>query len=656
MTQHLPELLAPAGGFDAFLAAVAAGADAVYLGLGSFNARVSAVGFSEEELARACRFAHACGVRVYVTLNVSVYDDELEQAVELARRALACGADALIVADAGLICRLHERIPGVEIHLSTQAGAHSVEAVRMAADHLGVERVTTARELTLDEIGQLCAAGVPIECFVHGAICISYSGACAFSALRRGRSAMRGDCTQPCRTSYGLVDAAGTQLAVVEGDKLLCPRDYLGLRHLPQLVGAGVASLKIEGRMKNPDYVFNAVGAYRSALDAIAAGEPFDADALEHQLGRSFNRGFTDAYLRGESGAELMSFERSCNQGVRAGRVVAARRDEVDVELFIDVAAGDTLEIRFYPGKDAPADVPKRWPMVPCPVDAAAGQVVAVHCKRRVGTGCEVFLTRSAGVLAQTDKALEAMRIQAEACDGAAEATCIAPDSDGAPAPEPARGAAAIEYVAVTRSVEGARAFADSGEEVALLAWALEDADEATPLPPKVTLVLDEVMRPGDVDRVQKLAARSRRVVCRNMGQIEVVRRLGVPFDVGAPVFCANVATARFYASLGAQRLWVPDELGDERVRDLARALGADGPALVRPCAAARELMVMEHCVLAAEGPCSGACVACRRRAGERYLVDRRDGAFLPVIVDWQGRSRIFDAEATAQPCDASLA
>ena len=656
MAQRLPELLAPAGGFDAFLAAVAAGADAVYVGLDSFNARVSAVGFSEDELARACRLAHTRGVRVYVTINVFVYDDELEQAERLARRALACGADALIVADAGLICRLHERIPGAEIHLSTQAGAHSVEAVRMAADCLGVERVTTARELTVDEIGRLCVAGVPIECFVHGAICISYSGACAFSALRRGRSAMRGDCTQPCRTSYGLVDAVGTQLAVVEGDKLLCPCDYLGLRHLPQLVEAGVASLKIEGRMKNPDYVFNVVGVYRAALDAIAAGEPFDADALEHQLGRSFNRGFTDAYLRGESGAELMSFERSCNQGVRAGRVVAARRDEVDVELFIDVAAGDTLEIRFYPGKDAPADVPKRWPMVPCPANAAAGQVIPVHCKRRVGTGCEVYLTRSAGVLAQTDSALDAMHTQAEAYDGRAETACTEPDGEKRGALRPAGGEARIERVALSYSIEEAHASADSGGEVALSAWMLEDMDVAARLLPRMTLVLDEVMRPGDAGRVQGLAALSRRVVCRNMGQIEVVRRLGVPFDVGAPVFCANAGTARFYASLGAQRLWVPDELSDERVRDLARTIGADGPALVRPCAAARELMVMEHCVLTAEGPCSGACATCPRRAGERFLVDGRDGTLLPVIVDWQGRTRIFDAEATAQPCDARLA
>ena len=166
----LPELLAPAGGLDQMLAAIAAGADAIYAGLGGFNARVSAHGFTDDEFARGCAVAHAHGVRVYVTLNVFVFDDELSDAVALGAHALELGADALIVADAGLACALRAAIPGVEIHLSTQAGAHSEGAVQLAAKELGVERVTTARELAVDEIAALCATGVPIEVFCHGAI------------------------------------------------------------------------------------------------------------------------------------------------------------------------------------------------------------------------------------------------------------------------------------------------------------------------------------------------------------------------------------------------------------------------------------------------------------------------------------------------------
>ena len=632
----LPELLAPAGGLDQMLAAIAAGADAIYAGLGGFNARVSAHGFTDNEFARGCAVAHAHGVRVYVTLNVFVFDDELCDAVALGAHALELGADALIVADAGLACALRAAIPGVEIHLSTQAGAHSEGAVRLAADELGVERVTTARELTVDEIAALCATGVPIEVFCHGAICIGYSGACEFSALRRGRSAMRGDCTQPCRLAYDLVDEAGQSVVAVEGDRLLCPRDYLGIAHLPELVDAGVASLKIEGRMKNPDYVFNVVRVWRRALDMLCDGawDPGAVEELERELGRSFNRGFTDAYLRGRSGAELMSFERAINQGVRAGRLVAVGHEEVTVELDAAVAAGDTLEIRFYPGVDARPDVPKRWPQVPCPVDAAAGKRVVVHCKRKVDTGCEVYLIRSAGVLEQTATALERMHAEADAVVPAARAVEVLP----------------FEGSVVAGDVPAA-GLAESAEQGALarmfFAWELMDADPCDELDlSDATVVLDEVCRGGDVERTRSLMQRAGRVVCRNLGQAAMARELGVAFDVAAPVFCANRATLVWLRGLGAGRVYVPAELlanDAERVAELAACPGVLGPV----DAGHPELMACEHCLLTAEGPCatqatgSVHCRDCSRRRQTRYLVER-DGTRLPVAVDACGRTRIF--------------
>ena len=632
----LPELLAPAGGLDQMLAAIAAGADAIYAGLGGFNARVSAHGFTDNEFARGCAVAHAHGVRVYVTLNVFVFDDELSDAVALGAHALELGADALIVADAGLACALRAAIPGVEIHLSTQAGAHSEGAVRLAADELGVERVTTARELTVDEIAALCATGVPIEVFCHGAICIGYSGACEFSALRRGRSAMRGDCTQPCRLAYDLVDEAGQSVVAVEGDRLLCPRDYLGIAHLPELVDTGVASLKIGGRMKNPDYVFNVVRVWRRALDMLRDGawDPGAVEELERELGRSFNRGFTDAYLRGRSGAELMSFERAINQGVRVGRLVAVGHEEVTVELDAAVAAGDTLEIRFYPGADARPDVPKRWPQVPCPVDAAAGKRVVVHCKRKVDTGCEVYLIRSAGVLDQTAAVLERMRAEADAVVPAARAVEVLP----------------FEGSVVAGDVPAA-GLAESAEQGALarmfFAWELMDADPCDELDlSDATVVLDEVCRGGDVERTRSLMQRAGRVVCRNLGQAAMARELGVAFDVAAPVFCANRATLVWLRGLGAGRVYVPAELlanDAERVAELAACPGVLGPV----DAGHPELMACEHCLLTAEGPCatqatgSVHCRDCSRRRQTRYLVER-DGTRLPVAVDACGRTRIF--------------
>lgn len=629
----LPELLAPAGGLDQMLAAIAAGADAVYAGLGGFNARVSAHGFTDVEFARGCAVAHAHGVRVYVTLNVFVFDDELADAVALGAHALGLGADALIVADAGLVCALRAAIPGVEIHLSTQAGVHSEGAVQLAADELGVERVTTARELTVDEIASLCGTGVPIEVFCHGAICIGYSGACEFSVLRRRRSAMRGDCTQPCRLAYDLVDEAGESVVAVEGDRLLCPHDYLGIEHLPELVAAGVASLKIEGRMKNPDYVFNVVRVWRRALDMLRDGawDAADVAALERELGRSFNRGFTDAYLRGRSGAELMSFERAINQGVRVGRLVAVGHGEVTVELDAAVAAGDTLEIRFYPGADARPDVPKRWPQVPCPVSAAAGERVVVHCKRKVDAGCEVYLIRSAGVLEQTAAALERMRTEADAVAPAVRAVEVLPFegvlADGiAPVAEPAE----------------CEAFACMA-----FAWELMDQDPRDERDLSgTTVVLDEVCRAGDAERTRALIQRAGRVVCRNLGQVAMARELGMAFDIAAPVFCANRATLAWMRGLGAGRVYVPAELlgnDKERIAELAAE-----PDVLGPIDADRpELMVSEHCLLTAEGVCATDatgqvhCRDCSRRRQTRYLVER-DGTRLPVAVDACGRTRIF--------------
>ena len=628
----LPELLAPAGGLDQMLAAIAAGADAIYAGLDGFNARVSAHGFNDDEFARGCAVAHAHGVRVYVTLNVFVFDDELADAVALGAHAHALGADALIVADAGLACALRAAISGVKIHLSTQAGAHSEGAVQLAAKELGVERVTTARELSVAEIETLCATGVPIEVFCHGAICIGYSGACGFSALRRGRSAMRGDCTQPCRLSYDLVDEAGQSVVAVEGDRLLCPRDYLGIAHLPELVAAGVASLKIEGRMKNPDYVFNVVRVWRRALDMLRDGT-WDADAvpaLERELGRSFNRGFTDAYLRGRSGAELMSFERAINQGVRVGHLVTVGHEEVTVELDAAVAAGDMLEIRFYPGVDARPDVPKRWPQVPCPVDAAAGKRVVVHCKRKVDAGCEVYLIRSAGVLDQTAAVLERMRAEADVIAPVARAVEVLPFED-----------VAVDGGASTELVECAV------PARMVFAWQLMDADPRGELDlSDAVVVLDEVCRASDADRTRSLMQRAGRVVCRNLGQVVIARELGVTFDVAAPVFCANRATLTWLRGLGAGRVYLPVELlgnDAERIAELAAEPGVLGPVDAdRP-----ELMVCEHCLLTAEGVCATdatgqvRCRDCLRRRQVRYLVER-DGTRLPVAIDACGRTRIF--------------
>lgn len=722
------ELLAPAGTPDALRAAIAAGADAVYVGLGAFNARAANGGFSLAELSSACVLAHAHGARVYVTLNVYVRDDELGDAVALAGSALAAGADALIVADMGLITRIRAALPDAELHLSTQAGAQCTAAVDFAARELGVERVTCARELSVAELAELCATGVEIEAFCHGAICICYSGACSYSALMRGRSANRGDCTQPCRLAYELQDGSGAVLAGgawergraaeeqamrPDGDRLLCPRDYLGIRHIAEMLEAGVSAFKIEGRMKSPDYVYNVVRCYREALDAALAGRPLgdvELDGLEACLARSFSRGFTSGYLEGghaATGSDLMSVERAINQGLRAGHVVEPRYEGALVAFDCEVAAGDMLEIRSTPGPDAPADVPKRWPIVPCPRDVASGEEVLIPCKRKVEAGSAVHVVRSASTILEAEAAVREMR-EEEVRLAAAESGGVAPEAclEASEAGAGREGIAVSELGVDCASAAPAR-FAHARrrrENGAVVepgaggACAVEPSAGCACKSPHTAVDLGEVCRLEDLEGVRAACERVVRgeapaVVVRNIGQIPTVRAAGVPWEVVSPLQVWNAETARVLVRLGARRVWLPEELTMEDLASVRAQMedpASGDPATEGPapgelasarmhCAGAAgassaesagsphaverhpgdivdiaadgstPLMITEHCLLTAEGPCSNNCPTCPRRlasqAGDRFLVEldrKSSGARLTVRVDEKGRTRLY--------------
>lgn len=687
---RLPELLAPAGSAEALLAAIAAGADAVYVGLAEpgLDARAAAPGLTWDELERACAYGAAHGVSVYVTLNALVRPGEEARALSAARRAQRAGASALIVADLGLARLLAEELPDMELHLSTQAGAQAAPAVAFAARELGCARVTVARELSVAEISDIVSTGVACEVFCHGAICISYSGACSLSAAARGRSAMRGDCTQPCRQSWRLVDSDGKDRAQAAGDKLLCPKDFLGLRMLPELVRAGVSALKIEGRMKNPDYVFNVVGAYRAALDALAASGSFDADALVRRAGTSFNRGFTDAYLRGDAagtGRDLMSFERSCNQGVEVGSVVARARHEVTVELTGPVRPGDTLEIHTILPADAGEGVPRRFPLIPCTVSGDPGERVTLRCKRRVEVGSAVFLAASAAVLEASARAVDALRGEVfgaaahVAEDGShrlpprAGETPLATSTendvlsgDGAVSAPSREAVAAPVYetaeapvsspVFVASPGAASSLLAEGAAEVAVEAWRLlDDACGWEPLLPHLTVLLDACCRAYDLPRTRRLMQCAQRVICRNLTQLALAQEAGVAFDAAAPLYAENPAAVQVLRSWGAERVWLPDELPADDARRLTEAMPAVPLGTLAP--AEHELMVMEHCILTAEGPCDHRCAACSRRREPRFLVGKNGDRFA-VRTDALGRSRVLscsgDAPQAASACSAS--
>ena len=424
----VPELLAPAGGPEPFNAALAAGADAIYCGLGNdFNARRGAHNFDDESFAAACRRAHLAGARVYVTVNVAVSTEEMPRVLELVRRAWELGADAFIIQDWGLMAEIRRRWPEVETHVSTQANVHDARGVAWCRDTWGVDRVTLSRELSLAEISRIAEEGVELECFGHGALCFCYSGVCLMSSLNGGRSANRGLCAQPCRLPYDLIDEDGNVMEIpgvatqglpeksrgVGGTRLLCPKDYCTVDHLSEMRDAGVGSLKVEGRMKAPDYVLSVVGSYRDALDALAAGEDSEAAAAarHRRLKRAFNRDFTDSYLWGRSDNDMMSYERSNNRGEVVGEVVGSRqledavvrrgggnggrermrrltRADVEVRLTAPVDEGDLLELR-------PVDDPTQFLTAPAPADAAAGETIICRAARPMPAGSVVRLIRS---------------------------------------------------------------------------------------------------------------------------------------------------------------------------------------------------------------------------------------------------------------------
>lgn len=336
------ELLAPAGNMISLHAAVSAGADAVYLGLDTFNARRGAENFSLDTLEEACDYAHLRQVKVYLALNIAILPTEIVDALETARQAYRRGVDAFIVQDLGLASEISRVLPDAKVHISTQMNTMN-EAGLEAAKKLGASRVTLARELSLAEIRALSPKasdlGLELEAFTHGALCISYSGQCFMSSMIGGRSANRGLCAQACRLPYELHNKAVKKALSAEGDYLLSPKDLCTLDILPEMVEAGIRSFKIEGRMKSPEYVHAVTRIYREALDALDGRGPDKAELAE-----VFSRGFTTAYLEQKRGNEIMSYGRPNNRGVFIGRVGQVRGSQVTLRADLRVNEGDRLE------------------------------------------------------------------------------------------------------------------------------------------------------------------------------------------------------------------------------------------------------------------------------------------------------------------------
>ena len=341
------ELLAPAGNITCLHAAVSAGADAVYLGVDSFNARRGADNFTLETLEEACIYAHLRGVRVYLALNTAILPSEVDEVHEVARQAYRRGVDAFIVQDIGLATELLRLIPQTELHISTQMNIHSLVGIDAAAK-LGASRVTLARELSLEKIKVLsdraAEHAMEIEVFTHGALCVSYSGQCFMSSMIGGRSANRGLCAQACRLPYSLHNKALKKTLPCEGDHLLSPKDLCTIDIVPQMIKAGVHAFKIEGRMKSPEYVYAVTSIYRRALDSGIQGVKKSNEEDKRVLAEVFSRGFTTAYLEGNRSNEIMSYGRPNNRGAFIGRVTSVKDEKIRLTTEAEIVKGDVLE------------------------------------------------------------------------------------------------------------------------------------------------------------------------------------------------------------------------------------------------------------------------------------------------------------------------
>ena len=386
------ELLAPAGSMEALKAAVESGADAVYLSGKMFGARAYANNFDENGLKEAIEFAHLRNVKIHVTVNTLVDNAEVAELAEYLRYLYEAGADAVLVQDLGVARIARAIVPDLPLHASTQMTVNNLAGV-LALQELGFTRVVLAREVTLKDIRHICRnCNVEIEVFAHGALCVCYSGQCLMSSMIGGRSGNRGRCAQPCRLPYTLVDKNGQNVLTDAGQYLLSPRDMNTIELIPDLIEAGVVSLKLEGRMKKPEYVAVVVNSYRQKIDAYYQRTDL-TENVQKNLSQIFNRDFTTAYLEKKQGKFMMSDKRPNNRGRLIGRVM--RYDDkarlAVIKLTENVAVGDTIDFWVKVGGRVSTNISKIFVKNKDVTEAAGGMEVAIPVQGRVHPHDRVF-------------------------------------------------------------------------------------------------------------------------------------------------------------------------------------------------------------------------------------------------------------------------
>lgn len=616
----LPELLAPAGDFECLVAAVAAGADAVYVGGRSYSARAYAKNFDMDELARAVEYCHLHGVRLYVTLNTLLYDRELEGAVEFARELYMLGVDALIIADLGLISILRSVLPELELHASTQLSVHNTDGAD-AAYELGCTRVVLARELSgrdIKAVTERCRAEV--EVFLHGALCVCHSGQCLFSSMVGGRSGNRGECAQPCRLPY------------CGGKYPLSLSDLSLAHHIPELIESGVASLKIEGRMKSPSYVYTVSSIYRRLLDE---GRGSTA-AEDRELERAFSRGgFTDAYFRAHPEEKMTGVrsesDKADSRAAELGEFVP-KRVRASAEVTLRLGEPSRLLLRLSDGRETVVfgDAPQA---------ARTSALTAADVAARIAKMGNTFIELDAsGVSVVLDEginlspaALNALRREAVAAisgrNAAVEMRPI-PSLDVAEHPKRRHKTAIFYRINTYNKLSDALLGFDI---VFLPLWRLTDGEcRRTP----TGIAMPPVIMESETDEVERMLGAARDAGIKyalvgNIGHLSLVRKYGMSAIGDFRFNVMNGHARRAVLSLGVESVMLSPEL---TAREAASIGGREIVYGRLP------LMITERCFMRDMYGC--------RSCSEVGLSDRR-GVEFPMVREFEHRNLIFNSAVT---------
>ena len=622
------ELLAPAGSMEALRAAVCNGADAVYLGADTFNARMNARNFSAADLQEAVVYCHVRGVKVHLTLNTLVLDREMPRAAELIRLAASCGVDAFIVQDLGVVSLCRQLAPDVPIHASTQMSIHSLEGVLEAAA-LGCSRVVLARELPAEEIAHICKKSpVEIEVFVHGALCMCYSGQCYLSSVIGRRSGNRGQCAQPCRLPYGYGRFESTRYPLSLKDNCLAGE-------LDELRRMGVASIKIEGRMKRPEYVAIVTRAYRTVLNGGKL-MPSDLQELETAFSR---QGFTDGYFRGQTGSDMFGRRQ---EGEDTADLFASAR------ATYEQGEPQRIGVRFYAmiRRGEPAQLAVEDPdgnlcrtRGPVPEQAVYRSLTPQDLEQQLKkTGGTPYLCTAVRSSPDPDLMLPASAINAMRRDVIAELT--AKRGRAAPArlnayDEPPRydGIAGEPQLTIAVRTAGQITSRMLSMKPTVLYVPLSELAEHPDLPQRVSVetqlaaILPRVIWSGELAPVARQLRTVyemgvRQVLAGNLGQLHIARAAGfaVRGDFGLNI--VNSRAMRYLREQGLDSQLLSFELTLPQIRDISKAVPAELLIYGR-----LPLMLMENCVMKNR---TGIC-ACQ--TGTVRLVDRVGEEF-PIVKD----------------------